>query len=299
MKVEHQPFVERKRMTRLGEATARKLRSRGSPIVADRELFLIVNELYEDRAVPYLRGDTPSLGSFLRVRSLLRSEKVISRDEDYPRHWRVNTVPDLPAEDIVCIADPCTYVSHFSAIQRYGLTNRRATKLHLTQSDSAHWKAWLRENAEPVDTEKSVPIRAFRPRHPSNVRERPLSLLSTSDFGRFTQIKNSFSRISTIGQTFLDMLKNSELCGGMPHVVEIFDKFGATYANDIIHAIDATSIAIIKVRAGYLLEERLGIHNETVTAWRRWAQRGGSRRLDPHRPYSPRFSEDWMISLNA
>ena len=85
----------------------------------------------------------------------------------------------------------------------------------------------------------------------------------------------------------------------MPHVVDVFTKHGATYVSEIIPLVEAGSAAIIKVRAGYLLEERLGIHDPRIASWRRWAQRGGSRKLDPQKPYVPRFSEDWMISLNA
>ncbi len=63
--------------------------------------------------------------------------------------------------------------------------------------------------------------------------------------------------------------------------------------------LDLTPKALIKSRAGYILEERLGLHHPCVESWKAFGQRGGSRRLDPARDFAPVFSETWMISLNV
>jgi hypothetical protein len=43
----------------------------------------------------------------------------------------------------------------------------------------------------------------------------------------------------------------------------------------------------------------MGVEGARIDAWRAFAQRGGSRKLDPSAEYRPVFSEIWMISLNA
>ncbi len=52
------------------------------------------------------------------------------------------------------------------------------------------------------------------------------------------------------------------------------------------------------MRAGYILDERLNIKNDRIEAWTKYAQRGGSRKLDPSSDYIPEWSEKWCISIN-
>ena len=134
--------------------------------------------------------------------------------------------------------------------------------------------------------------------HPRYVRQRPVQLHRSRDVINAVQDRNSFTRVATIGQTFLDMLRRPGLCGGMAHVLEVWDGHAGNYLNDIVTAIDCAS-AVVKCRAGYIIEERLGLNDPRVAAWRSRARRGGSRRLDPGRPYVSIWSETWMISLNA
>jgi hypothetical protein len=52
------------------------------------------------------------------------------------------------------------------------------------------------------------------------------------------------------------------------------------------------------VRAGYILDERLGLTHLSIENWRGLVQRGGSQKLQAKAAYSPHFSEKWCLSIN-
>jgi predicted transcriptional regulator of viral defense system len=85
----------------------------------------------------------------------------------------------------------------------------------------------------------------------------------------------------------------------MAHVLDCFDRHAENWINEIVEAVNATDSPIIKVRAGYILDELLGLSLDTVERWTECTQRGGSRKLDPKAPYGSVYSEKWMIALNA
>jgi predicted transcriptional regulator of viral defense system len=294
-----QPFVDRKRMTNLAEAVANKLRAAGRPVIADVDIVRAMEEVYIEGKVRYLRGERPSISAFDRTRSILKAEKIIARDNDYRRFWRLNTVPDRSADELVCLVDETVYISHLSAMQAYGLTNRRPTELHLTRSDEAYWRTARTQLLERFHQYEEFNFKLLRTHHPASVRGRRLSTLTTKCFGEFRQLRNSFARVSSIGQTFYDMLSSPELCGGMPHVLNVFEDHASTYQHEIVDQVDKGESPIVKVRAGYILEEKLGLRDDTVRSWLSWAQRGGSRVLDPQKPFGPAHSERWMISINV
>ncbi len=92
-------------------------------------------------------------------------------------------------------------------------------------------------------------------------------------------------RVSTIGRTFLEMLKNPELCGEINHVLDVFEEYGEKHIRLITDDIDKNGTPIIKVRAGYILDELLNVKSEVIEKWSSFAQRGGSRKLDPKSEY--------------
>jgi hypothetical protein len=86
----------------------------------------------------------------------------------------------------------------------------------------------------------------------------------------------------------------------MNHVLEVFRDHARTNLSLITDELNANGTAIEKVRAGYILEEECDIKADpTIDSWRSYAQRGGSRKLDPHNEYSSTFSERWCLSINV
>jgi predicted transcriptional regulator of viral defense system len=130
------------------------------------------------------------------------------------------------------------------------------------------------------------------------IRRRPVIVHETRHPAKPATLRGEETRVSSIGRTFADMLSEPSLCGGMHHVIGIWEEEAEEWLDDIITAIDESSSKIVKVRAGYLLAERIGLQDARIDSWVQFAQRGGSRKLDPDAPYAPRFSETWMLSLN-
>ncbi|MFC4237287.1 hypothetical protein ACFOY8_18935 [Thalassospira xianhensis] len=216
--------------------------------------------------------------------------------------WRVTQSTRAgSAEEIICISDPFSYVSHLSAMHKYGLTNRSPEALQITTPKRKLWNSMQEERIK-----KDLPSLAtfepklmFRPHYNEFVRRRKVSTHTTSSPWKPAKLAGEETRITTIGQTFADMLLQPALCGGMRHVLDVWAKEATIWADEIIEAINKHKSKIIKVRAGYIFTEVLEITDPRITLWKTNAQRGGSQKLDPENDYSANYSETWMISINV
>ncbi len=293
------------KLTRLASALIEHVNSQSAPFVTEYQIFLLLRALYKTGKGLFLRSPIPTVTDYRRNRNLLVKHSILARDYDYSGAYRVLSKQNLSADDLSCLIDPFCYISHLSAMQRYGLTDRRPEALHLTAPAAPLFKTLAEEHLrkdygdelDTLDAEYVFPLRRIT--HPPHVRGRPLSVLYTKHHGLSLPIRGSYARVSTIGQTFLDMLENPEKCGGMVHILEIWQEHAKTYLSDIVPVIDQAPKSIHKVRAGYILDEILGIDSPEIQSWQSFAQRGGSRVLDPTKPFASTYSEKWMISINA
>ncbi len=241
-------------------------------------------------------------------------ERVLRPDADFgdfpsmdvrARVFRVVEVPDAPAEDVACLADPFAFIGYLSAMQRYGLTVRQPVTLTLATPEPKLWArrrdAMMREDYgfDPKEADLSYfkPLQAID--IPTSLRGRDTRVRHTKRTYHSQMLAEGVARLITVGDLFVQMLDDPELCGGMAHVLETWEEHAENYLDLIITAVEEAPTNIIRVRAGYILAERLGLRDPRIDAWKRFAQRGGSRKLDPSSPYEPVFSEDWMISLNV
>ena len=233
----------------------------------------------------------------------LEARRALVADSDFASGvWRVTQATRAgSAEEVACIADPFSYVSHLSAMQRYGLTDRSPQALHLTTPKRALWNALRNERARhdlPEVERVEGPI-LNRPGFRDTIRRRPVVVHVSSHPWNPSPISGEETRITSVGQTFADMLTEPGLCGGMRHVLEVWENEAGQWVSEIIAAIDQLDIKIAKVRAGYILSEIMDIDHPALHNWQKFAQRGGSRKLDPDADYAPNFSERWMISINV
>ena len=293
--------IHSKKLTRADDYLAKMLAQKEQAVVTPYTFFRLIQVMYREGKSLYLREATPDKETYYRRRRNMYKAGIIRNDRDYgSRLIRVLTVSEQSAEEIVCLADPLCYVSHLSAMQRWGLTDRSSKALICTRPERKISTAQL-SNMMSSHPDPSPPkrLRLYYIGHPQTVRNRPIRVFESKAAGASVNVRGSDMRLATIGQTFLDMLQQPELCGGISHVLDVYDEHATFWSNEIIASVDSSNSSIVKCRAGHILEERLDIDDKRIKSWKTLAQRGGSRRLDPSKAYTSKYSETWCISLNV
>lgn len=321
-------------MKLIGVALRKSLVNRKHPIATEYDLFLVLRSLiaagqFEGEPLRLRKATIASRDDLRRrVRELIKG-RYLRPDEDFypvgpneevnfyraaPRFkvLRIADLPDGNAEDIAALVDPFCYISHLSAMQRHGLTNRSPAALHISTPAVPLWRkardkkmaADYGDNIPVVETmsDSIQPVTMVRLEHikmPPVLRGRQVDSHTTKYPANVRPIRGSSARIAMIGDVFAQMLDSPQYCGGMAHVIEIWAKESSPFIEQIIKAIDENHTDIVKIRAGYLLETLLFVNDARVEAWKQFAQRGSSRKLDASKPYLPTFSEKWMLSLNV
>lgn len=285
-------------MSRADKYLADMMEISGRPVISAHDLFHFIQRMYAEARDQklYLRDSTATYDNYQTRKASLLAANVIRSDRDYYGRFRVMAVSDLPADDIVCLVDRFCYISHLSAMHRWGLTNRLPVTLMITRPDRETVTSKLNEIVKQTG---KTPFPMRNVSHPGTVRKRPIRIIETRKAGASVRNRTGFACVATVGQVFLDTLQQPALCGGMAHVLDVWRDHAGDYLAEIVRAVDETESPIIKCRAGYILEERLGVQNDRIEAWKDFRQRGGSRKLDPSRAFMPEYSENWMISLNA
>ena len=283
------------------------LLARDLPIITFYDFFvlgyrLFITQKWNDTQLKRL----PRVWDHIRAKNAIKrleDRRTLVTDSDFRSGvWRVTQATRAgSAEEVACIADPFAYVSHLSAMQKYGLTDRSPKALHLTTPERS-LRNLLRDKRiqdDLPDLEVMEKTILNQPGFRETIRRRPVVVHISSHPWSPLSIGGEETRITSIGQTFADMLVEPELCGGMRHVLDVWESEANEWTLEIIMAIDQLDNKIAKVRAGYILSEVMGIEHPTLHNWEQYAQRGGSRKLDPNASYAPLFSERWMISINV
>ena len=293
------------RLTRAGSFAAQLLEEQGLPIITPYNLFWLINRVYKENKQRrlYLRRETPQEQEYNRLRRNLMAANVLRMDRDYgSRAYAVTAIPDLAADEILCIVDPLCHISFLSAMQRWGLTNRASEKLQIVRPDRRTSREKLNqimqkaeESFGPERNPISLPIIS----HPNKVRRKLISVTETSSHRECQQLRGTEARIARIEQTFIDMVQHPEKCGGMRHVIDVWAEHAKRFILPIIEYADKNTKGLVQSRVGYIVEEVVGIQNELVNSWVANAQRGGSRLLDPQKPFASKFSERWALSINV
>tara|TARA_E500000305_G_C4017525_1_gene236638 strand:+ start:431 stop:1336 length:906 start_codon:yes stop_codon:yes gene_type:complete len=279
-----------------------------SPVITQYQIGLIIHTLYREKHYKgqalTLQKETATLRDVNHYITLLEEDGVISSPKQLPDHvYTLLGRTSWSEEDVLCSIDPFCYLSHFSAMAHHGLTERVPIRLFVSSPGEKDWRHYAEERmrkdlGEHIDEYLSNRMPRLVKIPVKSIGTKEVHRFNSLHLGAYRTVRDRPLRVSSIGRTFLDMLRNPDLCGGMRHVVEVYEEHAERYLRLITDEINQHGHPIDKVRAGYILDERLGLGNSVINDWKRFAQRGGTRKLDPTNEYEPQWSDHWLISLN-
>lgn len=279
-----------------------------TPVITRYQIGLIIHALYKDKNYKgealTLRTDIATLRDFNSYVADLEEDGVISAAKHLPDHvYTLLGRTNWSEEEALCAIDPFCYLSHFSAMTHHGLTERIPVRLFISSPAPKDWRHYATERMrKDLGDDLDEYLRNRMPRlvkiPVESIGKKEVHRFNSLHLGAYKIVRDRHIRVSSIGRTFLDMLRNPELCGGMLHVIDVYEEHAERYLRLITDEIDKHGHPIDKVRAGHILEERLNIDNEVINGWKRFAQRGGSRKLDPSNEYEPEWSDNWLLSIN-
>ena len=215
--------------------------------------------------------------------------------------WQISNRDASTAQQQVCDITPWCHLSCLSAMEWHGLTDRIPHVLHVTQPPLAASRKLHQEylRSRFPDLKNAAPMLPRKIELAGKIDGKELILHTTSKYRPRPELHGSGGvRVTSLGETFLDMLREPALCGGYSHVEDVFRERAAEYLPVIVKAVDRDGTGIDKARAGYMLEEVCGLSHRTIEKWKETVQRGGSRKLISANPYKNVFSEVWCISIN-
>jgi len=279
---------------------ADKLSNLNQPVITEYDLGVLVYWLYldtQDLLIPLL---TPVHKELRAAVDALIIDGILSPFKKIPSVYKIFGKKIFSEKDVVCAINPFAYISHLSAMEYHGLTDKVPRVLVYSTPDRNTWKDFARQKMRKV----------FKDGKPYGLPH--LAMIEIKKFGKkniikhtsihsgaYVNIKDRVLRVSSIGRTFLDMIRKPDLCGGIYNVIQAYEAFSEQYLGLIIDEVERNGSKIEKVRAGYLLEERCGFKgNPIIEKWKKHIQRGGSRRLDPTNEYSFKYSKNWCLSIN-
>ena len=282
------------------------------PVVTSYDIGQLVFQLYQAKTykgekLSRIQKDYPERQDYNRLVKMLLRAGVLQEKKTVPNPevFTVLGTGQPSSGEVACCVDPFAYVSHLSAMEWHGLTDRIPKTLFISSPAPPDWKKFSLERMLK-DLGGSEAYAVYRYSRFPQLRRLNLAKIGRETVhrhaslhpGAFIALRDRWLRVATIGRTFLDMIREPDLCGGIYHVLGVYQEHAERYLQLVVDEIDQHGTKIEKTRGGYILEERLGLNHETIGKWVKFAQRGGSRKLYAHSEYSPRFSEKWCLSLN-
>ncbi len=270
------------------------------PVITDYQLALTIFDVVT-------KGFHKGLSKrkFLELIRLLSENGIINQHKDFPENKVFSLIgkKSFDPGDIACAVDPFCYVSHLNAMSYHGISDRIPSVLIISSPAQKDWTPFARAKmekdlGEAADEYLENRLPLLQRIKMVKIGKHAIVKYSSIHLGAFKLIRDRSIRVSSIGRTFLDMVRAPQLCGGMSHVVDVYKNYGKQYKKLIIDEVDRNGNSIEKSRVGYLLEEICRVADDKIDIWVNSVQRGGSRKLDPHEEYSSNYSEKWCISIN-
>lgn len=275
------------------------------PTISKYELISYIYKLYEDRTfqgltIGKISLPEPDYRVITRNIEELKNKSIISQYLGLPIYFITSKRPPT-AQQFLCSINPFCYLSYLSAMEWHGITDRIPHTIDAKTCSPANYRELISKQIEKdfPNTNSKYQLTVPRVTKIPSFNKKKFQLHQSSAYKQPKEIIDSGGvRVANLGETFLDMLKKPNLCGGFLHVLDIFEEYAEEYLTLIVKTIDQKGNSMDKARAGYILEEKCQLSHRTIEKWKATVQRGGSRKLVPENDYKDVYSETWCISIN-
>ncbi|WP_426248406.1 type IV toxin-antitoxin system AbiEi family antitoxin domain-containing protein [Pseudomonas sp. TWR3-1-1] len=209
---------------------------------------------------------------------------------------------EYSAQETVCTIYPYAYLSKISAMEWYGITDKIPKVIRITSCSPTLWRTKSLADLRIENSPFLEPMH-FIPKYPknANISGKEIIVSTETDYIEPVTVRNSPVKVSSIGKTFIDMLRAPSECGGIDHVIDTYIEYGKKYSSAIIKSLKDHGRKIDIARTGFALQKISGVDHPQLTEWQLESQRsrGSSKILVPGEPFSSIFDADWSLSLNA
>lgn len=280
------------------------------PVVTNYQLAVYLIELLEKAEyvnrpliMPRRPLDRPMVSD---ARRALVKRGLLVQDRLLPNTMlRFPDRKNVEPTEILCSVDPFGHIAYLSSMAFHGLTNRQPKVIYYLTPEPSVWKQLAEDRMKRdlgllFETFERLKLPELRHSKFEKIDGMVLEEIRAKEMGGgWRNARDGAIRVTTLGRTFLDMLRRPDLCGGIRHVLEVYEEHAKMHLSTIVAELNQNGTKIDKVRAGYILDERCQISDQRIEAWTAHAVRGGSRKLDFQQPYAPTFSEKWCLSINV
>ncbi|MGF1708903.1 type IV toxin-antitoxin system AbiEi family antitoxin domain-containing protein [Enterovibrio baiacu] len=275
------------------------------PALSMSELRGMIYDLYKAREykgqiINKLSLSEPSLRVMGEVIESMEESGVISQYYEFPIFF-VNSNKKPTAQQFICTINNLCYIGFISAMEWHGITDRIPNVIYTKSCSRKDYKSKQLDLVEKKYNDVESLNYLIQP-YVSNIPGYDRKEFIVYESKNYNPVKELYGsggvRVSSIGETFLDMLKNPDYCGGFDHVLDVYLEYSEEHLPVIVKYIEKNGSKIDKARAGYILEEECGLSHRTIEKWKLDVQRGGSRKLVATNEYNSIYSDTWCISIN-
>lgn len=218
---------------------------------------------------------------------------------------------------------PLGFLSHLTAMNLYGIGNTQTSGIYFTCPARKDWKHLCLKNikqrfknltiSDSISNEYieinglTLSTQSILDPYPhQNILEEAGSTKALIIINRKVLVESEWwnhCHIQNIVDLYLDMLRAPHYCGGISHVLNIYQNSllkDKDLLQELLNTLTKTGSIIDRARFGYLFDKILGITAPELNDWKseQKEKRGSSRKLFSNFDFDEFFDDEWNLSIN-
>lgn len=297
-------------------------------VISRQQLFLKYLEFWFTDHLndqPIEKNSYFSNKNFYRLCDYLIDEKILigfnHNTRGYTYFIKKGSKPT--SEMAVSAIYPLGFLSHLTAMNLYGVGNTQTSGIYFTCPARKDWKNLCLKNikqrfknltiSDSISNEYIeingliLSTQSILDPYPhQNILEEAGSTKALIIINRKVLVESEWwnhCHIQNIVDLYLDMLRAPHYCGGISHVLNIYQDSllkDKDLLQELLNTLTKTGSIIDRARFGYIFDKILGITVPELNNWKieQKEKRGSSRKLFSNFDFDEFFDDEWNLSIN-